>query len=74
MRTNAVKIQCAHTPTTRRFPVATTFEKGVTHRAALLQYADGQRTLELEALDEVQLPKQRFQKPVKIAIFMFGSM
>lgn len=73
-RMDLTRIQCAHTPTTRRLPQATVFGDGVTHRAALLQYNDGQRALEFEALLDLQLPKQRFDRPVKLAIFMFGKM
>ena len=74
VRMDAVRIQVAPTPTTRRLPTNTAFDVEVTHRAALLQFNNGQRALELESLQDLQLPKQRFDKPVKTAIFMFGKM
>ena len=74
VRMDTVRIQVAPTPTTRRLPTNAAFDLGVTHRAALLQFNDGRRALELESLQDLQLPKQRFDKPVKTAIFMFGKM
>ena len=58
VRMDTARIQAASTPTTRRLPTNTAFNKGVSHRAALLQYNDGQRVLELEQLQDLQLPKQ----------------
>ena len=74
VRMDSVRIQCAHTPTTRRLPTNTMFEEGVTHRAALLQYIDGHRALEVEALDNLHQPKQRFERPVQLGIFLYGKM
>ena len=73
MRMDAVRIQCAHTPTTRRIPTAVIMEAKTTHRAALLQYVDGTRDLEVENVEELHLPRQRFDRPVQMAIFMYGS-
>ena len=69
---NAVRIQVAHTPTTRRLPQAVLLE--MTHRVCVLQYTDGTRALEVDHLPELQFPKQRFDKPVQFAIFMYGTM
>ena len=74
MRMDACRIQCAFTPTTRRIPQNLVFQQDISHRAALLQYVDGTREVEVDNLEEVQLPKQRFEKPVQIAIFMYGNM
>ena len=73
-RLNAVRIQCAYTPTTRRIPTALAFDNEVTCRAALLQYVNGRRTLEVDNIVDLQLPKQRFDTPVEVAIFMYGTM
>ena len=72
MRMDAVRIQVVWTPTTRRLPPSTLLE--MTHRGALLHFADGTRTLELEHLSELQFPKQRFVKPVQLGIFIYGVM
>lgn len=61
-----------YTPTTRRLPSAVLLE--MTHRACVLQFTDGARALELEHLPALQFPKQRFEKPVQFAIFMYGTM
>ena len=73
-RMNAVRIQCAYTPTTRRIPTALAFDSEVTSRAALLEYANGRRVLEVDNILELQLPKQRFDTPVAVAIFMYGTL
>ena len=73
-RLNAVRIQCAYTPTTRRIPTALAFDNEVTCRAALLQYVNGRRALEVDNIVDLQLPKQRFDTPVEVAIFMYGTM
>ena len=74
VRMDAIRIQCASTPTTRRIPTALAFDAKTTHRAALLQFADGSRELEVDNIEELELPKQRFHKTVKVAIFMYGEM
>lgn len=73
VRMNAVRIQCAYAPTTRRIPTSMAFNAKTTHRAALLQYNDGTRELEVDDIGELQMPKQRFDKPVRVAIFMYGE-
>lgn len=71
-RMDLVRIQAVSTPTTRRMP--TNIVLDITHRAAVLDFADGTRTFELDSLADMQFPKQRFAKTVKVAIFMFGTM
>ena len=39
-----------------------------------MEDTDSTRHLELEKLADIQFPKQRFAKPVQIAVFMFGTM
>ena len=72
MRMDAIRIQVVWTPTTRRLPPSALLE--MTHRGALLQFADGTHSLELEHLSELQFPKQRFVKPVQVGIFTYGVM
>ena len=72
LRMDTSRIQVVYTPTTRRLPTSMLLE--ITHRAALLQYNDGTRNLEVEHLSEIQFPKQRFSKGVQIAIFAYGIM
>ena len=74
MRMDACRIQCAFTPTTRRIPQNLIFEEDITHRAALLQFVDGTRSVEVDNMEEVQQRKQRFEKPVQVAVFMYGKM
>ena len=72
LRMDTSRTQVVHTPTTRRLPTNLLLE--ITHRAALLQYSDGARNLELEHLSDIQFPKQRFSKGVQVAIFAYGIM
>lgn len=41
-------------------------------RAALLQYADGTRAVEIEDLGEIEFPKMKFSKAVRVAVFGYG--
>ena len=69
-RMDAVRIQVVNTPTQRRFH----FDFHYSARGAALQYNDGSRSIEVENLEDIQRPKQRFEKPVQYAVFMFGSI
>ena len=71
-RMDLVRIQAASTPTTRRMPTNVLLD--ITHRAAVLDFNDGTRSYELDGLADLQFPKQRFTKPVKVALFLFGTM
>ena len=71
-RMDAVRIQVAFTPTTRRLPTAVLLE--MTHRVSILQFTDGTRSLELDHLPDLQYPRQRFDKAVQFAVFMYGVM
>ena len=46
----------------------------MTHRVSILQFTDGTRSLELDHLPDLQYPRQRFDKPVQFAVFMYGVM
>lgn len=68
-RVKAIKIQACFAPTCRRIP--SNVDEYFT-RAAFLQYMDKTRAVEVEDLDEIQFPRQRFDKPVEIAVFAYG--
>ena len=68
-RIKAIKIQACFAPTCRRIPA--NVDEYFT-RAAFLQYADKTRAVEVEDLDEIQFPRQRFSKAVEIAVFAYG--
>ena len=44
-----------------------------TVRGPFLIHNDNSRALEIEDLGEVQQPKQWFTKPVRMAVFVYGS-
>ena len=69
LRLNATRIQVVSTPTTRRLPIHF-FDYVV--RATFILYNDDSRAVEVEKLDEMQFPRQRFTKPVRIGIFVCG--
>ena len=68
-RMDLTKIQACWTPTSRRIP--SNIDEYFT-RGALLHFGDGTRSLEVEDLDEIAFPRQRFEKPVQVAIFFYG--
>ena len=68
-RMNLQRIQVAPVPTTRRFPTDVPF----THRGALLLYNDNSKELESEDVAHIRFPKQRFSRPVRLAVFFYGS-
>ncbi|CAK9109800.1 unnamed protein product, partial [Durusdinium trenchii] len=68
-RIKAIKIQACFAPTCRRIPA--NVDEYFT-RAAFLQCADKTRAVEVEDLDEIQFPRQRFSKAVEIAVFAYG--
>ena len=63
------RVQIALQPIMWRFP----WHVPHTHRAAALQYNDGEVQIIEEDLSELRHPKARFKKPVQLAIFMFGQ-
>ena len=63
-----VRIQLARAPAQRRLPRDILF----THRGAIIEYQDGQLSVEAEALDGMHFPKQRFAKAVAHAVFWYG--
>ena len=45
----------------------------ITHRAAALLYQDGSIAVESQALDEVTNPAAKFDRTVRVAIFIYGK-
>ncbi|CAK9027003.1 Tyramine beta-hydroxylase [Durusdinium trenchii] len=68
-RIKAVRLQACYAPTARRIPP--NVDEYYT-RAALLQYADGTRAVEIEDLGEIEFPKMKFSKAVRVAVFGYG--
>ncbi|CAE7509174.1 RE1 [Symbiodinium sp. CCMP2456] len=58
----------AWTPQSIRFPQDIPF----THRGAALRLNSGELVLESEDMAQVTYPKQRYVKPVRVALFFFG--
>ena len=69
-RLDPVRIQAPHLPAQRRFPMDIAFSA----RGAALKHNDDSITVETESLDNVQFPKQRFDKPVVGGIFVYGNL
>ena len=69
-RIDAIRIQVVSNPTTRRIP--SNVDEYYT-RAAFLLYNDNSRAVEVEDLGDIQFPKQRFTKAVRIAVFAYGE-
>ncbi|OLP97211.1 hypothetical protein AK812_SmicGene20463 [Symbiodinium microadriaticum] len=62
------KVQAAWTPESRRFPQDVPF----THRGAALRLNSGEFVLESEDMAQITYPKQRYVRPVRVALFFFG--
>ena len=62
------RVQAAWTPQSRRWPQDIPF----THRGAALMLTTGEVVIESEDLSQVTYPKQRFAKPIRVAIFFYG--
>jgi hypothetical protein len=63
------RIQVVKTPKSRRIPV----DIPVVHRGAALMYNDDSIFVESEPMSGVAFPRVKFQKPVKVAIFFYGT-
>ncbi|CAL1158281.1 unnamed protein product [Cladocopium goreaui] len=68
-RIDAIRIQVVSSPTTRRIP--NNVDEYFT-RASFLCFNDDTRAVEVEDLDQVRFPRQRFDKPVRLAVFAYG--
>ena len=68
-RIDAIRIQVVSSPTTRRTP--SNVDEYFT-RASFLCFNDDTRAVEVEDLDQVRFPRQRFEKPVRLAVFAYG--
>ena len=64
------KIQAVQMPSQRRLPQDTPY----TARAAFLIHNDGTKTVEAEDLSLVTHPKQRFSKPVRCGLLVYGHL
>ncbi|CAE7223119.1 LZTR1 [Symbiodinium necroappetens] len=64
------KAQAVQTPSQRRLPQDVPF----TARGAFLVHNDGTKTIELEDLSLVHQPKQRFAKPVRYGLLVYGHL
>ena len=64
------RVQAVQTPSQRRLPQDVPF----TARGAFLVHNDGTKTIELEDLSLVHQPKQRFAKPVRYGLLVYGHL
>ena len=62
------RIQVAMTPTLRRMPRDIAF----THRCSAILYVDNTIEIDDEDIANIEFPKQRFARPVRTGIFVFG--
>ncbi|CAK9092423.1 UbiA prenyltransferase domain-containing protein 1, partial [Durusdinium trenchii] len=71
-RMDLCRIQAVSKPTMRRLLMDANYD--YSHRAAFLEYNDSSRSFECEDLASIQFPKQKFAKPVRLAIFCYGTV
>ena len=69
-RMKITRIQATYMPMQRRIPM----DIPLTARGAALLYNDGTHSIEVEALENIRFPKQRFDRPVLIGIFVYGDL
>ena len=62
------RIQVAMTPTLRRMPRDIAF----THRCSAILYVDNTIEIDDEDIANIEFPKQRFARPVRTGVFIFG--
>ena len=62
------RIQVAMTPTLRRMPRDIAF----THRCSAILYVDNTIEIDDEDIANIEFPKQRFARPVRTGVFVFG--
>ena len=70
LRIDACKIQVVANPTVRRF---LSLDEPFDTRACFLLYSDNSKSVEVEDLGDIQFPRQRFSRPVRLGIFVFGT-
>ena len=63
------RIQVSKEPKARRLPK----EVDYTHRACIYQLVSGKLVIETEDARAIAFPRQRFEEPVKLAIFVYGN-
>jgi len=63
------RIQLARAPAARRLPTNFPF----THRAGVFLHNDSSITVESEDIQNITFPRQKFAKPVKLGIIVYGQ-
>ena len=67
-------VQIYRTPKVRRVPTAKMLETpDITHRGAALLYQDGTIEIESQDLADVSQPSKKFDRTVRVAIFLYGK-
>ncbi|CAK9000573.1 Retrovirus-related Pol polyprotein from transposon RE1 (Retro element 1) (AtRE1) [Includes: Protease RE1 [Durusdinium trenchii] len=65
--------QIYRTPKMRRLPTRQMMDLPFSHRAAVLLFADGSITIESESIAGLANPNARFEKNVRVGIFIYGD-
>lgn len=66
--------QIVKSPKTRRFPLQLAEKVPLTHRAAILQHADGRLTIETEAVEDFTSgAAAKFTNPVSFGLLIYGE-
>ena len=66
-------VQIYRTPKTRRLPTRRMLENpDITHRGAALLFQDGSISIESQSLEDVTQPNTKFDRTVRVAIFLYG--
>ena len=67
-------VQIYRTPKVRRVPTGKMLETpDITHRGAALLYQDGSIKVESQDLADVSQPSKKFERTVRVAIFLYGK-
>ena len=62
------RVQVVKLPRSRRLPT----DIPIVHRGAALLFNDGEVRIETEPISVINMPRQRFDRPVRLAIFFYG--
>ena len=65
--------QIYRTPKMRRLPTRRMLDLPFSYRAAVLLFADGTITIESESIADLANPNARFEKNVRVGIFIYGD-
>eukprot|EP00913_Durusdinium_trenchii_P022695 g21314.t1 len=67
-------VQIYRLPKTRRMPTRKILETpNITHRGAVLLFQDGSIEVESQDLSKIKNPQSRFDRTVRVAIFLYGK-